>query len=402
MASRLVVFAGPGGVGKTTAAAATAAHAAGRGLKTLLVPADGGHSLADVLAVGTVDAGDGPVEVTAGLWAMRPDPVRAAARFWTPVREPAQAALEEAGLDPLGAEDLPGLPGLDELLTLIGLHQQVQDGPWDLVVLDCAPSAQAFRLLSAPDLLGRLLERLLPMERRIARLTSGNRNRGADPLVAAVDRLVGELAAVRTMLSAEGTSVRLVLTPEATVLAGTRRLFTALTMAGFGVDAVVANRVLPDPGPQTSPIEWLDAWLHSQEKILEQATEAFAPVPVLRVEHAAAEPRGLELLAGVGHELYGDASTSTITDPVPTPEAFEIDRTESGFTLRLRIPLARREDLELGRRGDDLVVTADGYRKVLTLPSVLQRCQVQGARLREGTLAVAFVPDPAQFPSRWL
>nr|WP_269327353.1 hypothetical protein [Kineosporia mesophila] len=97
-------------------------------------------------------------------------------------------------------------------------------------------------------------------------------------------------------------------------------------------------------------------------------------------------------------ELYGDRPA-----PAPTgPAAPRVERTDTGFSLRLEMPLARRETLDLGRRGDDLVVTVDGYRQVLPLPGVLRRCRVENATLREGTLAVAFVPDPAEFPSRWM
>nr|WP_269810682.1 ArsA family ATPase [Kineosporia rhizophila] len=398
----MLVITGPGGVGKTTVAAATGVQAAQLGSKVLVASLDPAQSLADGLDAAL---GPEPVEVAAGLWAVQVDAPATAARIWAPVQEIAQDALEELGVDPVSAEDLAGLPGLDELFALLAVAEQVRSGRWDLVVLDCPPSVPAFRLLSAPQALGRLLQRLLPIERRIGRLLDPGRT--GDPLVEAVDRLAGELTSVGAVLSADSTSVRLVLTPEAGVVAGCRRLFTALSMAGFAVDAVVANRVLPTFGPQlktsvsesapTSTIGWMGERVRRQETVLNDLAESFGSVPVVRIEHAAQEPRGLGQLSALGAEL-----SPVLDEPLPPMPRFEIDRSESGFTLRLPMPLARREELDLGRRGDELVIAVDGYRSVLALPSVLRRCQVQGARLREGVLSVEFVPDPDEFPSRWL
>jgi arsenite-transporting ATPase len=336
---RVVLFAGTGGVGKTTTAAATAAHASDRGVKTLLMSA------------GSARGGEIP-----GL----------------------APALGELGLDAPGWEDLIGLPGAEGLLTLLALHEEIRNGPWDLVVVD---QSGLHGLLAMPGELERLLARLLPTERRLGLAL---RNRGA--LAAAVDRITAELAAVRTALAAPDVSVRLVMTPEAAVLEGTRRLFTAFRMSGFSVDAVVANRVFP-PSPEEAG--WHADRVRAQEAVLGEAD--FAPVPLLRAGYSQPD------LVALGRELYGDVPDL----PVPEVERVGIDRTEEGFTLRVPIPLARRGDLDLGRRGDDLIITVDGYRRVLPLPSVLRRCEVGTAALREGALTVSFRPDPAEFPARW-
>jgi arsenite-transporting ATPase len=178
------------------------------------------------------------------------------------------------------------------------------------------------------------------------------------------------------------------MTPEAAVLESVRRMFTAFTMSGLAVDAVVANRVFP-PAPQATG--WQADQVRAQQTVLAQAESCFAPVPLLRATYSPPDPRTL------GRELYGDAADL----PVPAVEKVGIDRVEHGFSLRVPIPLARRENLDLGRRGDDLIITVDGYRQVLPLPSVLRRCEVGTAALREGALTVLFTPDPAEFPARW-
>jgi arsenite-transporting ATPase len=74
-----------------------------------------------------------------------------------------------------------------------------------------------------------------------------------------------------------------------------------------------------------------------------------------------------------------------------------VRRTPDGFELSLALPLARREDLDLARSGDELVVTVAGHRRLLPLPSALQRCEVVGARLAADRLLVTFTPDPTQW-----
>jgi arsenite/tail-anchored protein-transporting ATPase len=419
---RVVLFTGKGGVGKTTTAAATAVHAARCGAKTLVLSADPAHSLADALGV---RLGPRPTEVGAGLFGQQVDPRARNERSWREIQEYLVTALDELGVDPLAADELTELPGADEVFSLLEVRDQVRHGPWDLIVVDCAPSAETLRLLAVPEVLTRYVRRLLPMERRIARIVAVARRPGwsrvpadgsagpagsvgsvgpagiplpGDGVVEAAERFAAELAGVQEVLRSPTTSVRLVLTAESVVLAETRRTWTALAMHGFAVDAVVANRLFDGD----SDDDWRNGWARSQARVLAEAQLSFAPVPVQRSAYTAAEPIGFEALADLGESLYGPAvpeAVATLLAAPSIPEPFTVDREDDGFVLRLPLPLADRHDLDLGRRGDDLVVTVEGRRRVLALPSALRRCQVNGAQLRDGTLAIRFVPDPDQWRS---
>jgi arsenite-transporting ATPase len=404
---RVVLFTGKGGVGKTTTAAATAVFAARCGVKTLVVSADPAHSLADALGV---RLGPQPTEVTAGLSGQQVDPRARSERSWREIQEYLVTALDELGVDPLAADELTELPGADEVFSLLEVRDQVRNGPWDLVVVDCAPSTETLRLLAVPEVLTRYVRRLLPMERRIARIVSVARRPGwdrqaatgpagvplpGDSVVEAAERFAGELAGVQEVLHSPSTSVRLVLTAESVVLAETRRTWTALAMHGFAVDGVIANRVFDDDGDH-----WRQGWARSQARVLTEAETSFAPVPVQRAGYTAAEPVGIAALTALGESLYGPAgpgAAAALLAPPSLPEPFVIDREAEAFVLRFPLPLAERRDLDLARRGDDLVVTVEGRRRVLALPSALRRCEVAGAQLRDSVLSVRFVPDPAQW-----
>jgi len=412
---RVVLFTGKGGVGKTTTAAATALHAARCGVKTLVISADPAHSLADTLGV-PLDAQ--PTEVVAGLFGQQVDPHSRSERSWREIQQYLVTALAELGVDPLTAEELTELPGADEVFSLLEVRDQVEHGPWDLVVVDCAPSTETLRLLAAPEVLNRYLQRLLPMERRIARIVSigrrpgwpsggaraGSASAGAplplpgDGVVEAAERFAAELAAAEQVLRSPSTSIRLVLTAESVVLAETRRTWTALALHGFPVDLVIANRVFP----AGTGDDWRRQWAEAQAKVLAEAETSFAPVPVLAASYAGGEPVGVSALAALAESLYGPATPEAATDLLAAPTAagpFTVERVDDGFELRLRLPLAARAELDLGRRGDDLVVTVGGRRRVLALPGALRRCQVDGAVLRDGVLAVRFVPDPTLWRS---
>jgi arsenite-transporting ATPase len=391
---RVLLFTGKGGVGKTTAAAATATLAAGRGLKTLVVSTDAAHSLAD--AFGTPLAGL-PTEIDAGLYGQQVDAQQRFERTWRDVQDYLVTVLDSVGVDPLEAEELTVLPGAEEVLALLEVRNQVSSGRWDLVVVDCAPTAETLRLLALPEALNWYVERIFPLERRVVRSLRPVLSRVAgvpmpqDAVFDAVERLHRELADVRRVLTdPERTSVRLVLTPESVVVAEARRTLTSLSLYGYRVDAVLANRIFPAGGNDA----WLAGWVAAQRAQLEAVEESFAPLPVHRSPYRAGEPVGLAELAAFAAEAYGDVDPFAVGE---APALMSVDRTVDGFALSLALPLAEVGDVDLVRRGDELVVTVGSHRRLLALPSALRRCVVTGAALRGGRLSVDFVPDPEQW-----
>ena len=388
---RVLLFTGKGGVGKTTASAATAAAAAARGSKVLVLSTDPAHSLADAIGV---RLGATPTEVDTGLYGMQVDAQRAFEQTWRDIQAYLAGLLERAGVDALQAEELTVLPGAEEVLALLEVTRQVTCGPWDLVVVDCAPTGETLRLLALPEALSWYVERVFPAQRRALRAVRPLLSRVSGPSVPredvfdAVERLHRELLQVRAVLTAPSTSVRLVLTPEAVVVAEARRTLTSLALYGYRVDTLIANRVFP-----ASADPFLAGWAHAQAEQLEGVRRDAGGLPVLVAPYRAAEPVGLAALTAFGQELYDGADPGQ--DVADLPSLLEVGRTADGFELSLALPLAHKEDLDLTRTGDELTVTVSGHRRVLALPSALRRCRVGGARLVDGRLVIRFEPDPA-------
>lgn len=395
---RIVLFTGKGGVGKTTTASATALRLADRGLKTLLLSTDIAHSLADALDVALSAE---PTEVAPSLWAVQIDTQGRLEAVWRDVQRYLIDMLAHSGVDPVTADELTILPGVDEVLALLAVREMAIAGDWDVLVVDCAPTAETLRLLALPEALSWYLEKVFPAHRRLARgmrPIAAMLGRGEvippDGIFQAILRLNDELAAVRRLLADPAvTSVRLVLTPESVVVAEARRTFTALSLYGYTLDLVIANRVFP-----AGDDEWRQGWARAQQAQLVGIRESFSGLQVCELPYRAGEPVGAGALREVADELYGELPGVDPAPPGAARDLLTIDTVGEQFVLRMPLPLASKAAVDLARAGDDLVLTVGGNRRVLTLPSVLRRCVVAGADFDGGELRVRFAPDPARWP----
>ena len=396
---RILLFTGKGGVGKSTVAAGTAALAAAEGRRTLVLSTDAAHSLADAFGCATGAIGSEPTEVADLLFVQQVDAQLRFEQSWADIQRYLLSVLDVAGVDPVAAEELTVIPGAEEVLALLELRLHALSGAWDVIVVDCAPTAETLRLLALPEALGWYIHRVLPVERRVVKALRPVLSRAAgvpmpgDSVFDAVERLHAELDEVRALLSGPDSSVRLVLTPENVVLAEARRSYTTLSLFGYRVDGVVANRVFPSDGAD----DWRAGWVLAQDEVLDRVGQSFAGLPVWRSEYRPREPVGVEALTELARELYG------ASDPLATPAGkgpFRISRNDGGAVLRLSLPLVSRAEVDLARNGDDLVVTVGSYRRLITLPTGLARFRIAGARVEQGELQVRFVEDPVDEAGR--
>jgi arsenite-transporting ATPase len=386
MPPRTILYTGKGGVGKTSVAACTARRLARAGHRTLVLSTDPAHSLAESLGQ---ELGADPQPAGDALWGQQVDAQSALERHWSGVREWLSGALVERGVDRISAEELTVPPGMDELFSLLALHDAHEDPRWDAIVVDCAPTGETMRMLSFPDMARWWLEKVFPAEQQILA--------AAGPLARAlldvelpghaafadVHRLSRRVIAMNDLLrDRRHCTIRLVMTPDRMVIGEAMRTFTYLNLYGYLTDAVVVNRVFPaDVG------DYFAAWRRVQEEHLALVSSAFAPVPVLTAAYFDREVLGEEMLDRLAAELFDGRDAGGVLHSELTQE-FELGT--DGGRLQVKLPFAAKEEVTVKKVGQELVVRVQGAKRTIALPSALAALRPRGARLRDDTLEVTF------------
>ena len=387
---RIVLITGKGGVGKTTVAASTALAAADAGHRTLVTSTDPAHSLADALLVGL---GSEPTTVVDRLHGQQIDTQRQLDKYWGAIRRQLMDVLDWGGAAGIEAEEFLIFPGMDELFALLEVNRHARSGAYDVVVVDCAPTADTLRLLSLPEVLSWYFEKVMPTERRLMKAARPLLSKltdlpiPEDEVFSAAQSVFESIEGVRELMSRpEVTSARLVVNPEKMVIDEARRTYSYLGLFGYGVDGVVVNRVLPDEVADP----YFERWRAIQKGHLDVIEDAFAEVPRLHLRLFDDEMVGVDRLRLMAAELYGD------NDPVLSYHAtspFRIVESGDAVTMELDIPLVEKSDLDVFRHGHELYVQVGSHRRSFILPDALHRREVTRAKLDEGTLRVSF-SDP--------
>ena len=384
---RIILFTGKGGVGKTTIASATALRIAATGVKTLVMSTDPAHSLSDAF---DTELGEEAVEVAPNLWAEQLDPQRQLEDSWQDIQKHVMKVLNWAGVNEIESEELALIPGLDEVFSLADVKRHHDEAVYDALIVDCAPTGETLRLLSLPDVLSWYMERIFPVERRVMGVLRPVAKRvttlplpGAE-VYDAVRRFYDRLDGVRRILTDGAvTSVRLVVNPERMVIAEAKRTFTYLNLFGYRVDALVANRLLPDA--VSDP--YFERWKMVQAEHLATIHDAFEPVPILSARLREMELIGADLLEDVGHEVYADLNAA---DVLYEDDPMTITRLDAGYLLALKLPFATRDDLELSTKVDELFVKVGPYRRTIMLPRVLASRSISSAKLVDDRIEIVF------------
>lgn len=384
---RIILVTGKGGVGKTTVAAATALAAAEGGHRTLVTSTDPAHSLADALAF---DLGSDPTRVVEGLDGQQIDTQRQLDKYWGSIRRQLIDVLDWGGAAGIEAEEFLIFPGMDELFALLEVNRYARSGLYDVIIVDCAPTAETLRLLSLPEVLSWYFEKVMPTERRIMRATRPLLSRitdlplPKDEVFSAAQSVFESIEGVKDLMSQpEITSARLVINPEKMVIDEARRTYSYLGLFGYGVDGVVVNRVLPDV--VSDP--YFERWRTIQKGHLDAIDEAFAEIPRLHLRLFDDEMVGVDRLRLMAGELYGE------TDPVFGYRAhspFRISEEVDTVTMELDVPFVEKTDLDVFRHGYELYIQLGPYRRSFILPDALHRREVIRAQLEAGTLKVTF------------
>jgi arsenite/tail-anchored protein-transporting ATPase len=390
--TRILLYTGKGGVGKTSIAAATALMCADRGLRTIVLSTDIAHSLADAF---DVPLGPEPTRIADNLDGQEPDVYYNIERYWRTIQSYVSELFAWRGLDEVMAEEMTVLPGMDELGNLLWITDHVDSGKYDVVVVDAAPTGETLRLLSLPDASRWWIERIAPIGRRMTKLGRPMLERvlgvpiPRDEVFASAERLLDRLGEVHRLLSdPDRTSVRITLALDKLSVAEARRSFTYFHLFGYPSDLVIANRVLPeDAGPYFAKLR------AAQQGYLPIVEQEFGPVPVRTVPQFDHEMVGLNRLREIAAALFGDGDPTAVHY---RGEPYRVSREDGMFVLQVELPFTDRGEMQLTRRSDELVIQVGGWRRTLMLPRALIDAPTRGAKMDDGMLRIQFeVPAKA-------
>src|SRR5580693_3778636 len=357
---RILLLSGKGGVGKTSIAAATGLQLSRLGYRTLVMSVDPAHSLADAFDLESslfqARAND-PLPIDEHLSIQEVNIQKEIKRHWREISTYVVSVLRTTGISDVEAEELAILPGMEELSAMMYVNQFRREDRYQVIILDCAPTAESMRFVSMPTTLDWYMKHVFPFQRGILKAVRPLANRVSpvelppDNYFANIQNLFGRLDGIGELLEdARITSVRLVTNPERMVLRETQRAFVYFTLHGLTVDGVIVNRVLP----QAVTDSFFQEWLASQGRILEEIEAYFAPVPVKRVPLFGHEVLGRDRLEELADALYGDKEDPSAVVRTEAPYTFV--KHNEHYEVQVQLPFAVKGEVGLFKKGDELIV----------------------------------------------
>ena len=389
---RILLFSGKGGVGKTSLAAATGVKLAQLNYRTLVLSIDPAHSLADAFNLDTelfhVQTSE-PLAINDRLSVQELNIQKEIKRHWQEISSYVSSVLRTTGISGVEAEELAILPGMEELSAMMYINQYRREQRYDVIVLDAAPTAESMRFISMPTTLAWYMKHIFPFQRNLLKAVRPIANRVA-PFELPPDSYFGNVRALFDKLEGVGemmedpriTSVRLVTNAEKMVVRETQRAFVYFSLHGLTVDAVLINRLLPAEVVDA----WFKEWHTSQDAMVHEIEEYFAPVPVKKVPLFAHEVLGKQRLEDLARVLYAeDEDPSAVTR---TEKPYTFGKQNGLYEIRVLLPFATKGEIELFKKGDELVVQIGTFRRHIGLPRSMTALSPSRARLESKVLTV--------------
>ena len=394
---RVILMTGKGGVGKTSVAAATGLRCAELGYKTLVLSTDPAHSLADSMEL---ELGHEARPIRPNLWGAELDALAELEGNWGAVKRYITQVLQARGLDGVQAEELAILPGMDEIFGLVRMKRHYDEGEYDVLIVDSAPTGTALRLLSIPEVGGWYMRRfykplqgmsaaLRPLVEPLFRPIAGFSLPDKEVMDAPYEFYEQIEALEQVLTDNQQTSVRLVTNPERMVIKESLRAHAYLSLYNVATDLIVANRIIPDE--VTDP--FFQRWKVSQQQYKQEIYDNFHPLPVKEVPLFAQELCGLEALERLQATLYpGDDDPTQV---YYREETLRITKVEGVYALELYLPGITKDKVQLNKSGDELNIRIGNHRRNLVLPQALAGLQPAGAKMEDDYLKIRF-QSPAQ------
>jgi arsenite-transporting ATPase len=390
---RIIFFAGKGGVGKTSVAAATGIKAAEMGKRTVIMSLDIAHSLSDIFDLGKdlLDQNKGkPIRIRKKLWIQELDIQEEMKTYWGDIHRYLSSLFNTTGLDEVLAEELAILPGMEEVCLLLYINKYAQEKKYDAILLDCAPTGESLRFVSIPTTLEWYMKKIFKLERTMVKYVRPVAKRvydvplPGDDYFQAIEDLFERLKGVdRILMDSKTTTVRLVTNPEKVVLKETQRAFMYFCLYRMNIDAIVMNRILPADLKDS----YFKDWLNGQKQRLDEARNYFNPIPIFAVNQFKGEIVGYDNLKRLADQIYQQKNPLR---RFYKEEPYKLSKVDGSYRLKLKLPFIMKKNVELNKYADELIVRIGGFKRHIMLPRQVASLYPVKAKLKNQYLHIYF------------
>lgn len=384
---RIILYSGKGGVGKTSIAAATACHLAREGKKVLVMSTDQAHSLGDCL---DVKLGPSPLPVADNLDAMEVDAVTECERVWGNLRDYIYRLMTSKNQETIESEELLVFPGFEELASLFKIKEIHDEGKYDVLIVDCAPTGETLSLLKFPEMFGRFVERIIPWKRKALNTVGQTVEKltkipmPSEKVLDDIELLTSKMDDLRELMwNKDVVSIRIVTTLEKIVMKETKRSFSYFHLYNYNVDAIIVNKVYPKEALDG----YFHKWIVNQKEALEDLKDSFNEIPVFFLDLQKNELRTIVSLCEISKKLYGDTDPSGI---LFRRTIFSVMAVDGRDVFAISLPFFDLKDMELVQKGEEITLIINNERRQFTLPDKFRNKEIEKAKYEDGMLRLFF------------
>jgi arsenite-transporting ATPase len=292
------------------------------------------------------------------------------------------------------AEELAILPGMDEIFGLVRMKRHYDEGTYDVLIIDSAPTGTALRLLSLPEVGGWYMRRfykplqgmsmaLRPLVEPLFRPIAGFSLPDKEVMDAPYEFYEQIEALEKVLTDNTQTSVRLVTNPEKMVIKESLRAHAYLSLYNVSTDLIIANRIIPDK--VTDP--FFARWKENQQVYKQEIYDNFHPLPVKEVPLYSEEMCGLPALERLKETLFAEEDPTKVYYQENT---IRVVQQENNYSLELYLPGIPKEQIQLNKTGDELNIRIGNHRRNLVLPQALAALKPSGAKMEDDYLKISF------------
>ncbi|UCH89002.1 MAG: ArsA family ATPase [Thermoplasmata archaeon] len=387
---RTILFTGKGGVGKTTVAAATALLTAKQGKRTMIMSTDAAHSLSDSFETQLSGV---PTKITRNLHGLEVDVQMELDTHWAEIECYITELLRSQGIDDITSRELAIVPGMEIVSGLFYIDKFKQEGEYDVLIIDTAPTADTIRLLALPDAVEWYFKHFFEMNRRTSKVLRGTVSRlvkmpmPSDDVYANVLYLYNKIKRTREhLVDADQTSIRLVLNPEKMVINESQRALNYLSLFGYHVESIIANKIIPKEVDD----DYFQRWKKDQKEYMKNLKSQFSPIPILNVPMFNKEILGPKMLMELADTLYKGTDPTKVLSKTKLISTY---RQKGNYVVSLKLPFARSQDVQLHTKSDELIVKVGNIKRIIWLPHAIEGKEPKEAKFFKGRLLIKFEGD---------